>query len=102
MLWTTAPGAAVGCVSGDLFADRRRGRVLMIEGDGTIRVLSDSGESLLVEKALAAAGKSVRSGVTFDSVLSESDGTSALADLYYAGTNDGNLYVVRVARGGCP
>jgi hypothetical protein len=101
MLWTTA-GTAFGCAGGDLAVDRTRGRVTFAETGGTIRVLSDRGDALLVETALAGLGKSVRSKVVTDSIVSESDGVSRLAELFYVGTSDGNLYVVQTVRGGCP
>jgi hypothetical protein len=37
-----------------------------------------------------------------DSYVGESDGVSRFAELFYAGTSDGNLYVVETVRGGCP
>jgi hypothetical protein len=76
--------------------------VTFAETSGTIRVLSDRGDALLVETALAGLGKSIRSKVVTDSVVSESDGVSRLAELFYVGTSDGNLYVVQTVRGGCP
>jgi hypothetical protein len=100
-LWTTS-GTALGCVSAELSVDRTRGRVALSEVGGTIRVLSDRGEALRVETALAGLGKSIRSRVVTDSYVSEVDGVSRLAELFYAGTSDGNLYVVESVRGGCP
>jgi hypothetical protein len=76
--------------------------VAFSEVGGTIRVLSDRGEALRVETALAGLGKSIRSRVVTDSYVSEADGVSRLAELFYAGTSDGNLYVVESVRGGCP
>ncbi len=102
MLWTTEPEATFGCFGGQLVADRRRGRATAVETDGTIRVVSDTGEPLVVEEALAGPGRSVRSGAAFDSVLSEVSGASRLSELYYIGTSDGSLYVVTIARGSCP
>ncbi len=101
MLWTTAE-TALGCIGGDLAVDRFRGRVTFAEAGGTIRVLSDRGDALLVESALAGLGKSIRSRVVTDSLVSESDGVSRFAELFFAGTSDGNLYVVETVRGGCP
>ena len=101
MLWTSA-GTPLGCIAGGLSADRRRGRVTFAEADGTIRVLSDRGETLVVEEALAGLGKSIRSEIGADSFVSESAGVSRLVELFYVGTSDGNLYVVEEAGGGCP
>jgi hypothetical protein len=101
MLWTTS-GTALGCVGAGLSVDRTRGRVSFSEVGGTIRVLSDRGEALLVESALAGLGKSIRSTIVADSYVSESGGVSRFAELFYAGTSDGNLYVVESVRGGCP
>jgi hypothetical protein len=102
-LWTySGAGAALTCPGGDLAVDRRRGRVSFAETSGTIRILSDRGEVLFVEGALAGLGKSIRSGVVMDSYVGESDGVSRFVELFYAGTSDGNLYVVETVRGGCP
>ena len=102
-LWTySGAGTALTCPGGDLAVDRRRGRVSFAETSGTIRILSDRGEVLFVEDALAGLGKSIRSGVVMDSYVGESDGVSRFAELFYAGTSDGNLYVVETVRGGCP
>jgi hypothetical protein len=102
MLWTTEPETGFACIAGDLAADRRRGRVAAAEADGTIRVVGDGGDLLVVEEALSGSGKTIRSGVAVDSVLSDSNGAPMLAELYYVGTSDGSLYVVTIARGGCP
>lgn len=102
-LWTySGAGTALTCPGGDLAADRRRGRVSFAETSGTIRILSDRGEVLFVEGALAGLGKSIRSGVVMDSYVSESGGVSRFAELFYAGTSDGSFYVVETVRGGCP
>ncbi|MCX6094982.1 MAG: hypothetical protein NTY63_09220 [Candidatus Bipolaricaulota bacterium] len=102
-LWTySGTGTALTCPGGDLAVDRRRGRVSFAETSGTIRILSDRGEVLFVEDALAGLGKSIRSGVVMDSYVGESDGVSRFVELFYAGTSDGNLYVVETVRGGCP
>lgn len=102
MLWTTDPEAGIGCISADLAADRRRGRVTAAETDGTIRAVSDIGEAILEEDALAGLGKTFRSGAAADSLLAGTDGTSGVTEIYYMGTSDGSVYVVAVARGGCP
>ncbi len=101
MLWTSA-GTALGCVNSGLSVDRTRGRVTFAESDGTIHVLSDRGEVLLVEDAIAGLGKSIQSEIVTDSFVGESDGVSRFVELFYAGTSDGNLYVVETERGGCP
>jgi subtilase family serine protease len=102
-LWTYGgAGVPLTCPEGDLAVDRRRGRVSFAEASGTIRILSDRGEVLFVEDALAGLGKSIRSGVVMDSFVGESGGVSRFAELFYAGTSDGNLYVVETVRGGCP
>jgi len=102
MLWTTEPQSDVGCFAGDLVANRQRGRVTAVEADGTLRVVGDTGGSLMIEEALAGLGKTARSGAAVDSVLRETGGVTKLEELYYVGTSDGSLYVVTVARGGCP
>ncbi len=101
MLWTTA-GTNLACAAGPLAVDRTRGRVTFAETGGMIRVLSDRGEALLVEGVLAGLGKTVRSNVVTDSWIDKTEGASELRELFYAGTSDGNLYVVEPARGGCP
>jgi hypothetical protein len=102
-LWTYGgAGIQLTCPGGDLAVDRRRGRVSFAEISGTIRILSDRGEVLFVEDALAGLGKSIRSGVVMDSYVGESNGVSRFAELFYAGTSDGNVYVVETVRGGCP
>ncbi len=101
MLWTTG-ATAIGCVAGPLTVDRTRGRVSFAEVGGTVRVLDDRGEALVVEGALAGQGKTARSNVVTDSWVGERDGISRLQELFYVGTSDGSVYVVETARGGCP
>jgi subtilase family serine protease len=102
-LWTySGAGTALTCPRGDLTVDRQRGRISFAETSGTIRILSDRGEVLFIEDALAGLGKSIQSGVVMDSYVGESGGVSRFAELFYAGTSDGNVYVVETVRGGCP
>ena len=71
MLWTTAPERRSHVPSATSRSIESRTRHVA-EADGTIRVLSDRGEALLVEEALAGLGKTVRSKVAW--ILVSRDG----------------------------